>query len=111
MGKPICKAEQMSNWERRPLRQSQIHYAALDAYALVILIEKLAEKGAESHQYIQNFIRTMDNTKYVPENLDDDFDINLEDAQKPINANAKYSQQNKKRKFGQGGGFKEFIPS
>ena len=33
----------------------------------------------------------MDNTKYVPENLDDDFDINLEDAQKPINANAKYS--------------------
>ena len=22
MGKPICKAEQMSNWERRPLRQS-----------------------------------------------------------------------------------------
>lgn len=29
---PMCKAEQKSNWEQRPLTLSQFHYAALDAY-------------------------------------------------------------------------------
>lgn len=48
LGKKICKVEQMSNWENRPLRHSQEHYAALDAWILTVLIEemeKIAKKG------------------------------------------------------------------
>lgn len=41
VGKKLCKNEQMSNWEMRPLRFSQEHYGALDAYILTIVIEKL----------------------------------------------------------------------
>lgn len=45
IGKEICKGERMSNWERRPLRQAQMHYAALDAYCMIPALIKLIEKG------------------------------------------------------------------
>jgi ribonuclease D len=40
-GKKLCKVEQMSNWEKRPLRESQKHYAALDSWILIEVVEKL----------------------------------------------------------------------
>jgi len=65
-GKPICKKEQMSNWERRPLRLSQQHYAALDAYVLVRLISKLEEKGQEVSVPMETHINTFDKRSYIP---------------------------------------------
>ena len=44
IGKGIWKVEQISNWERRPLRNSQLHYAALDAYILTVLFNMLSEE-------------------------------------------------------------------
>lgn len=39
--KSICKLEQTSCWRNRPLRRAQLHYAALDAAALLKLYDKL----------------------------------------------------------------------
>ena len=43
IGKPLCKFEQCSNWERRPLRKSQLHYAALDSLLCCLIFKKIIE--------------------------------------------------------------------
>ncbi|CAI2385260.1 unnamed protein product [Moneuplotes crassus] len=53
--KKICKGEQISNWERRPLRKSQMHYAAVDAYILIQLFDTLKEKLEENERTILEF--------------------------------------------------------
>ena len=39
--KELCKIEQCSNWESRPLRQSQLHYAAVDSLICCLIFKKL----------------------------------------------------------------------
>ncbi|NWU28871.1 MUT7 Exonuclease, partial [Dyaphorophyia castanea] len=43
LGKPLDKTEQLSNWERRPLREQQVLYAASDAYCLLEIYERLCK--------------------------------------------------------------------
>ena len=46
-GKFLCKREQCSNWERRPLTNSQLHYAALDALFCCLIFKKLIDNNFE----------------------------------------------------------------
>ncbi|XP_064863650.1 exonuclease mut-7 homolog isoform X2 [Oncorhynchus nerka] len=46
LGKPLDKMEQLSNWERRPLRTSQLRYAAVDAYCLLDVYSALSRDPA-----------------------------------------------------------------
>ncbi|XP_039471102.1 exonuclease mut-7 homolog isoform X2 [Oreochromis aureus] len=46
LGRPLDKTEQMSNWEKRPLRISQIRYAVADAYCLLEVYSVLSRNPA-----------------------------------------------------------------
>lgn len=53
LGKKLCKAEQISNWERRPLRYSQEHYGGMDAYILIQIQELLEAEGSKARPPIK----------------------------------------------------------
>ncbi|XP_034829569.1 exonuclease mut-7 homolog [Maniola hyperantus] len=58
-GVPLEKAEQCSNWELRPLRKTQINYAALDAYVLLEIynyLQKLCLEQKINFEEICNYI-------------------------------------------------------
>ena len=55
-GKPLDKSECLSNWDRRPLREAQIKYAALDAYVLVQIYDFINEKCIQGNIDINDFL-------------------------------------------------------
>ncbi|XP_063065810.1 exonuclease mut-7 homolog [Engraulis encrasicolus] len=57
LGRPLDKQEQLSNWERRPLRQKQIRYAAADAYCLLDVFNALQKDPA--HYGLPSDIRSI----------------------------------------------------
>ena len=70
LGKAICKNEQVSNWERRPLRPSQQHYGALDAFVLIEIYKALEKMSKElDGPPIESKITTLDNRDMKLEDL------------------------------------------
>ncbi|TMW60380.1 hypothetical protein Poli38472_000422 [Pythium oligandrum] len=57
LGKPLDKRSRLSDWERRPLTRAQLHYAALDAYALVAIYKKMQEQV--SSEVFERFVRQL----------------------------------------------------
>ena len=55
-GTPLNKDEQWSNWEKRPLRETQKIYAAADAYCLVEIFDfmkiRCQEKRIDLHKIL-----------------------------------------------------------
>lgn len=46
--KEICKQQTLTNWARRPLRENQLHYAAMDAFCVIKIYEVLKEEVGEN---------------------------------------------------------------
>lgn len=49
LGKPLDKSQQLSNWDRRPLREGQLIYAATDAYCLLEVHRALCREPGRFH--------------------------------------------------------------
>ncbi|TEA29740.1 hypothetical protein DBR06_SOUSAS510354, partial [Sousa chinensis] len=49
LGKPLDKVQQLSNWDRRPLCEGQLVYAAADAYCLLEVYWALCREPARFH--------------------------------------------------------------
>ncbi len=49
----MCKYEQRSNWNQRPLKNTQIHYAVIDAFVCVILYNEIIKIKLKKQKVIE----------------------------------------------------------
>lgn len=56
LGRPLCKAEQRSGWDKRPLRKRQLHYAALDAYVEIQVWDRMVEVHSEEQPTLRSLV-------------------------------------------------------
>lgn len=56
LSRPLCKAEQRSGWDKRPLRKRQLHYAALDAYVEILLWDRMVEVRSEEQPSLLSLV-------------------------------------------------------
>ncbi|CAF2346879.1 unnamed protein product [Rotaria sp. Silwood2] len=88
-GKPLNKSEQCSNWERRPLRNAQMLYAANDAYCLVE-IYKFLSNNLQSTDYLNSFRGKK--PKKLDSTIAREIDENFQDTPNNNNNNINQSQ-------------------
>ena len=53
--KKVCKVEQTGNWERRPLRPTQIHYSAMHSFILVHLYNVFVEEANKQKKNLNRY--------------------------------------------------------
>lgn len=60
LGKKLDKSNQFSNWEKRPLRNDQCLYAALDAFCLIeiydVIEREISKIGIDFNDFLANFL-------------------------------------------------------
>ncbi|KAF8795945.1 Exonuclease mut-7 like protein [Argiope bruennichi] len=56
LGLPLNKEERLCDWEKRPLAESQLEYAALDALCLVQMYDKLKLNAAEKNMNFDHLV-------------------------------------------------------
>jgi ribonuclease D len=94
----------MSNWERRPLRQSQQHYGALDAWIMIDIVKALIQKAKNDKlSPFNKFVKTLDNRKIII-TADIDSDDMTEDQktkylEEKINIASNSKSKNKRQRF------------
>lgn len=73
LGKPLNKGERMSNWDMRPLTESQCIYASLDAHSLLGILDRILtsigarERSGAGDLYIDDEIsQLLHSSKRVP---------------------------------------------
>lgn len=54
-GKALNKSERMSNWDKRPLRDVQLKYAALDAFVLIKIFDFIKQRCCDLSLDFSNF--------------------------------------------------------
>ncbi|KAG2781050.1 hypothetical protein JG687_00019207 [Phytophthora cactorum] len=64
----LAKTQQMSNWARRPLSPSQLHYAAADGLVLIHLYDELLMR-IQKQRSAKNYFRLSDVTNVLDVNL------------------------------------------
>jgi ribonuclease D len=92
-GKPLNKAEQISNWEKRPLRKSQIYYAALDAFCVLEVLNYLSKRlnslkvEFDINKFIGKKFKCISNVKQTLKQKKDD------QKQLKLSQNEKYQEE------------------